>query len=480
MLREVHFGLDDTDSHSGMCTTYLGTIITDFLESNSVQFLDFPKLVRLNPNIPYKTRGNGAVSISLITKDEKIDYLWKNLKKLVKKYSDLEAPNTDPGFVMNIGKPDERLGGIYNKALYSLVSIDKTKQLLSTNYSGEFYCIKEGRGLIGASAAIGANLFDDYTYELIAYRNPENTNSERLIDVESVIRADKHVPLSFNNYDYENKELMITPHGPDPVYVGIRGETPQSVIQMWKLIKKQEEIANIMVFKSNQHTRPHFPKKYELGELKPYHSVRTEGIVEKEPYDIQGGHVLFSISSKGEKVNCAAYEPTKKFRNLVRQINKGDLLQVCGGVRPASQKYPMTINLEEFKIQEFKKDLERITLNCPECNSKLTSLGKNQGLKCKKCSFKTSEKDICFQSKIRKLKAGVSYIIPICAQRHLTKPLVRETNLNNLNPSDENYGFSFQKFLANRRKYILSARTGEKRKENSPFVDVQFNRKWKE
>ncbi len=55
MLKEVHLGIDDTDSHDGMCTTFLATLIVDLLIKQSVRFLDFPKLIRLNPNIPYKT-----------------------------------------------------------------------------------------------------------------------------------------------------------------------------------------------------------------------------------------------------------------------------------------------------------------------------------------------------------------------------------------------------------------------------------------
>ena len=76
MLKEVHLGIDDTDSYDGMCTTFLSTLIVDLLIKHSVRFLDFPKLIRLNPNIPYKTRGNGAVSISFITSTENIDEIW--------------------------------------------------------------------------------------------------------------------------------------------------------------------------------------------------------------------------------------------------------------------------------------------------------------------------------------------------------------------------------------------------------------------
>lgn len=62
----LHIGLDDTDSPNGMCTTYLGALLYREL-SRFGEPVDLPKLIRLNPNIPYKTRGNGAVSLTLIS-----------------------------------------------------------------------------------------------------------------------------------------------------------------------------------------------------------------------------------------------------------------------------------------------------------------------------------------------------------------------------------------------------------------------------
>jgi len=57
----VHWiGVDDTDSLQGMCTTFLATeIVRDLTED--FDLIGYPRLVRLNPNIPWKTRGNGAV-----------------------------------------------------------------------------------------------------------------------------------------------------------------------------------------------------------------------------------------------------------------------------------------------------------------------------------------------------------------------------------------------------------------------------------
>src|SRR4030065_1762194 len=54
---------DDTDSPDGMCTTYLATLVIEALADYDL--IGLPRLVRLNPNIPWKTRGNAAICLSL-------------------------------------------------------------------------------------------------------------------------------------------------------------------------------------------------------------------------------------------------------------------------------------------------------------------------------------------------------------------------------------------------------------------------------
>jgi tRNA(Ile2)-agmatinylcytidine synthase len=454
MLKEYTIGIDDTDSHSGMCTTYLATLMVNFLERKEVDFLDFPWLVRLNPNIPYKTRGNGAVSISFITREDKIKEIWRECIKLVEKYADIDAINTDPGIVLQSGKSDPRLRQIYKEALYSVIKIETAKEILRKDFNGEYFHIKEGRGLIGASAAIGADLQSDYTFEFIAYRDPNIKVAKRLINEQSVILADKAVPLSFGNYDYIHNQLMITPHGPDPVYVGIRGETAGSVIDMWSKIEILEKIKAVMIFRSNQHTQPHFPKEFKGEGIKPYHSVRVIGRVEDDPFLINGGHVLFSLISDGKSINCAAYEPTKIFRHFVRELTTGDELMVYGGVRPASDRYPITINLEHFEVLKLKKILSRIPVKCPQCNGALKSLGTNQGFRCKGCKYIINEKEFGYQYKKRGLRTGVRYTIPICAQRHLTKPLSRDENLQFHKTSKKSFKTEFKEFLGSRKNLI--------------------------
>ena len=79
----LHIGFDDTDSYSGKCTTNLAFKITSKLlsQTDSV-FIDYPLLVRLNPNIPWKTRGNGGICLRIRTNqpDQIIEYLIKFIR----------------------------------------------------------------------------------------------------------------------------------------------------------------------------------------------------------------------------------------------------------------------------------------------------------------------------------------------------------------------------------------------------------------
>src|SRR5437899_625536 len=57
-------GVDDTDSLRGMCTTFLAAELVRDL-TRDFELIGYPRLVRLNPNIPWKTRGNAAVCLRI-------------------------------------------------------------------------------------------------------------------------------------------------------------------------------------------------------------------------------------------------------------------------------------------------------------------------------------------------------------------------------------------------------------------------------
>jgi len=78
-------GFDDTDSREGKCTTYLAYRVVDFLLSLSdVKVLDYPLLVRLNPNIPWKTRGNGALCIKVqVNNESTLEYIKRSILNML-------------------------------------------------------------------------------------------------------------------------------------------------------------------------------------------------------------------------------------------------------------------------------------------------------------------------------------------------------------------------------------------------------------
>src|SRR5207245_4307157 len=96
----IHIGFDDTDSRKGMCTTFLAYKIVEYLKKEQVRFLDYPYLIRFNPNIPWKTRGNGAVALKIETKEHQ--KIKQNIIEFIKKYSATEdGANTGIGFYEN-------------------------------------------------------------------------------------------------------------------------------------------------------------------------------------------------------------------------------------------------------------------------------------------------------------------------------------------------------------------------------------------
>ena len=92
----MSIGFDDTDSPKGMCTTFLAYKVVDLLQKQKTTFLDFPRLIRFNPNIPWKTRGNGAVSMKIKTKNP--SKVKNQIKYLVSEYSDIKN-GANPGLV---------------------------------------------------------------------------------------------------------------------------------------------------------------------------------------------------------------------------------------------------------------------------------------------------------------------------------------------------------------------------------------------
>ena len=198
---------------------------------------------------------------------------------------------------------------------------------------------------------------------------------------------------------------------------GIRGENEKDLVKS-KSNLKSEKISSWIIFISNQGTDDHLQRKV-IKNILAYESVIAKGEIIQNPYTLRGGHVFFKIKDSTGSIDCAAYEPTKQFRELIRELIVGDIVEVYGGVR----KKPLTINLEKINILHLEDNVEKVENPvCNKCGKHMKSKGAGQGYKCIRCGTKSS--NAIFMEKKRNLKTGF-YEVPVCARRHLSKPLKR-------------------------------------------------------
>ena len=420
----LHVGFDDTDSPKGMCTTFLAYKIVESLKKEKTEFLDFPRLIRFNPNIPWKTRGNGAVSFRITTVNP--NKIKNKIKNFVQKYSDTKN-GANPGLVFfeNSSIPSEFIE-FSRLAMWQLINRDQAKKFAKKN-NLEFFCQGNGQGLVGAIGAIGYD-FQDHTLELLSYRKKSKFGKERKISAQSVkIMQEKTSPYTFNSFDTKKKKVLIMPHGPDPVFYGVRGENVRSLVNATKILKSSEKLAGYMIFKSNQGTNDHLKNELTPETMKPYASGIITGIVSNAPKTTKGGHVFFKIISKDHEFLCAVYKPTG-ISTIAASLLKGDKITVGGGVRKASKNFPRMINLEFIQIISLEKNIVHENPLCKKCSKKMKSKGLSQGFQCIRCGKKSSKK-ILIQIP-RKLKKEKLYLPTVSANRHLSRPLQRLGKIN--------------------------------------------------
>jgi len=419
----LHIGFDDTDSPKGGCTTYIAALIVEKICSMDISFMDYPNLIRLNPNVPWKTRGNGSLCLRVKCLEKDVNRIKKTVIETVEANSELDYIGTDPGIVFVYGDVPQEIKKFTKKAEQELVTIEEALKL-TERVKAEIVRFKKGRGIIGGLAAIGEDLFEDHTFEIISYRTVENRDKPRRVQASSVKIMDKKFPLTFNNVDLETGRVLITPRGPDPILCGIRGENPEVVRRAFEMVCINEPIERWMIFRTNQGTDAHLRRISAVEEIQPYSPVVVKGEVSKNPLTIQGGHVIFSITDDTGEVDCAAYEPTVSLCKAARKLNVGDTLKVYGGVRPTSSECPLTINLEKIKILDLNPKISFVNPSCPKCDKRMKSMGRNQGFRCDRCGFRSSELKKQEINEERGLEREL-YITSPRSQRHLTKPHCR-------------------------------------------------------
>ncbi len=415
-------GIDDTDSREGMCTTYLGALLMDELRQYGT-IVELPVLVRLNPTIPYKTRGNACVGINIATSCP--DKVMEHVISRISTMAALECDMTNPGVVFVQDDECESvrdvLGTFFQRAVKEVLSIEEAKYVIAkTGLQSKGF--KNGRGLIGALSACGSILNPgwDHTFEYLAYRQREKWGTPRNVDKASFFVADSATyPATWDTVDVSNELVVCVPHSPDPVLYGIRGKDPEVVRRTAEMISS-ELLERSCVYCTNQGTDMHLIPVASISEIQEMHSYIVSGFVSDDPFTIPGGHTIFSISdSSGASVECAAFEPTKDFRSLVRKLIQGDIVKVYGSFMNKA------LNIEKIEVVSLAPLVASHNPECPSCGKRMESAGKGQGYRCRKCGTKSP---VLVQVNLKRdIEPGI-YEVPPCARRHLAKPLVRFQN----------------------------------------------------
>jgi tRNA(Ile2)-agmatinylcytidine synthase len=413
--------MDDTDSPEGGCTTYLAALLIETLLNMGATLTGYPTLLRLNPNTPWKTRGNASICIRIEIDDSKYKLVQGKVMRLIEKYGEFQCENTNPGAVFLKGHVPDEITDYSASVVQSIVSKKTALNIINDNKL-DYLEYKNGRGIIGALAAIGGTLCDDFTFELLTYRARENLGTPRQVDLESIIRMNEALQgYTYNNLD-ENGKPMITPRGPDPVLYGVRGESPKAVFKAKEMIKSLEPVDRWIIFKTNQGTDQHFGEPIKISRLQAHNPAVVHGIVDSIPKTIEGGHVFFKLIDETGSVTCAAYEPTGSFRRTVRKLRPRDEVSTYSGVSIHGDAF--TLNLEKIEVHKVSPEYLELKPKCPECGGSTESMGKDQGLRCKKCGYRDhnlKEEAVMVE---RDLVQGI-YLPDRSAHRHLTKPYER-------------------------------------------------------
>ena len=197
----MYVAVDDTDSMRGNCTTFLATEI--IRELSDLDLIGNPRLVRLNPAVPWKTRGNGALVMRfghgsgrsrVIGRIGDVDVrcyerctdwepdaesLRARIVPLMERYHDPEF--SDPGLLISRTKPSQTF---YWRGVRTIMGRSDVDPEIS-RIGGVTYEINKGRGLIGCVCGMAWRPRDS-TFELLSYRPQSRWGTPRVFDSSTI------------------------------------------------------------------------------------------------------------------------------------------------------------------------------------------------------------------------------------------------------------------------------------------------------
>jgi tRNA(Ile2)-agmatinylcytidine synthase len=323
-VNKIYIAIDGFDTPYAGCTTHFTVFLLKKIMNkiSSVELEKNPFLVRLNPAVPWRTRGNASISLVLSVGDGRgLNRIIDVSKEAVAKYT--EAIGGNKGTII-IAEPSEGLESfstrVYKKAVVDIVP----RELVLRKLENIRYVRLIGReSVVGAVSAIGfLNKEGEHSYELIAYREPGRIGKRRVSD-ESVLEAERMYNTLFNNYDYLRKRSVASPAGPDPVLIGLRGLDAYDLVKAFDEIEIGEPVWAKCLFITNQHTDAHMVPRV-IGSLRIYQTGFVEGVVVSEPRVKKKGHTEIVLTDSTWYIKTIFFAETRPMNKIAQKLRMGD------------------------------------------------------------------------------------------------------------------------------------------------------------
>lgn len=422
---------DNTDGPGGGCTTHLAFHV--LLALPELALTGMPRLVRLNPNVPWKTRGNAAVVLSLgvprgpqvrvgelqghevlafpeATPVEPSPELLDRVWAVVQKHS---QPDALPGVALFAEAPPALF---YTQGVRTFVDPAAAREALAT-LEVPHRALGDGRGLVGCLAA-AAWPGPPTSYEFIAYRQAARWGKPRDIDPRPFLGLDL-TGATFHTYDPEALRPCCIPHTPDPVLAGLRGREPEALLaaaQRAFPAASREPIDGWLLWASNQASGDHITAVAAIGEAPVMGTLSIEGTVTLAPTTRQGGHVVVAArDTAGSPFEAVAFEPTKSFRDRVRGLVPGDRVRFVGALAEGA------VRLEKMEVLALAPR-RRLENPLCRCGRRMRSKGPSTGFKCPACGAYLPREAAGWIDDPSQVALGW-HEVPIIARRHLHRPV---------------------------------------------------------
>lgn len=416
---------DDTDSPTGGCTTH--ALFTVLQNLPGVAPKGLPRLVRLNPNVPWKTRGNGAVAVELVrasgnpsrigewrgmeihasphgdpatAADVDLDALWEAIQSVAQ-------PDAQPAVALFETPPP---AAWYWAAVRQTLDPADAVRAIENEPTAHARWTGDGRALIGCLAA-AAWEGPATSQEFLAYREPAHVGTPRDID-DAPLRGLDARKATFHTEDPGSGRLACVPNTPCPVLLGLRGRDPHVLLETATratLAASREPIDAWLLWDTNQASGDHVTPVPTVLEADPEWTIAVDARVAGPPESRAGGHVHVPMDDGfGAPFEAIAFEPTGTFREPVRGLLPGDQVRLVGAWDGTS------VRLEALHV---KAAVPEKVGNPTHCERPMKSRGAGAGYKCA-CGATADAADARFVD-----RPTGSYEVPVMARRHLHRPL---------------------------------------------------------